>query len=458
MVAVAQQAMTDKNTLASNRGHEVCFPILENHETPTTNSVQAQFALLKKSFAFADQDARQTPKTEPNTDPQNQQPNNQQRVIDIPKKQDQDAGNKGGLSSRIDRGLTKFEESRMIERVRAIFGNPYIHPLFGGLGDGSGFGVGVELASGTKESNFRLVSTIHGTFKGYFLGTAGFTSDPTGGKRERYQFDVIGRYQLRPQEDFYGFGPGSFRSNRTNFNLQERGGTATFSIRPVKPFRFGVGVDYSSSRVFGGTDDRYPETQTLFPNLPGFARGAELIGPQAFIEFDTRDLPGKPRKGAFITLVGTSYDGIGDGDFGYKNLRLDARGYIPLGTTRRIVALRLLGLFNDPKGGSEIPFFRLAHIGDTQVLRGYDSLRFWGRNALAGSVEYRFDLIPGIGALAFTDIGQVFNRRSELSWDNTHATFGGGIEFSSKKSTLFRILVAKSGERLRLIIGFGPTF
>jgi outer membrane protein assembly factor BamA len=217
-------------------------------------------------------------------------------------------------------------------------------------------------------------------------------------------------------------------------------------------------VDFSSNRVFGGTDSRFRETQEVFPDLPGFARGAEMIGPLAFVELDTRDQPSRPRKGTFTSFTVTSYDALGGGDFGFLNYRLDARGYVPLGTTRRVLALRLLGLFNDPKGGSEIPFFRLARIGDTQTLRGYDSFRFYGRNALAANVEYRFDLIPGIGALLFTDFGQVFNRRSELNAANLHATYGGGVEFSSKRSTVFRVLVAKSPEGMRIMFGFGPTF
>ena len=140
------------------------------------------------------------------------------------------------------------------------------------------------------------------------------------------------------------------------------------------------------------------------------------------------------------------------------NLRFDARGYLPLGTSRLVLAARLMGDFNEAKGGSQIPFFRLARLGDWQTLRGYRPLRFYGRNALAANIEYRFEIIPSLGALAFTDFGQVFNRRAELTAHNLHATWGGGVEFKAKKSTLFRVLVGKSGEGTRVIIGFGPTF
>jgi hypothetical protein len=417
---------------------------------------------LRPALAAQEPPAQTTPAQDPNAQ---QPPAQNERVIDIPKEKDK--GSAVGrvilapfrkLAPKIDRGLTQLESNRLLDRAREIFDHPHIRPLFGGLGDGSGFGLGVEVATARPESNFRLFSSAHVTFRRYLLTTAGFTSDPTGGKRERYQFDVIARYQLRPQDDFFGSGPGSFQSNRTTYDLQERGGTATFSVRPVKPLRFGVGMDYSSNRVFPGTDRRFRTTPELFPDLPGLARGAKLIGPLAFVELDTRDKPGNPRKGTFTTLSAASYDSIGVDDFGFHNVRLDARGYLPLGTERRVLALRLIGIFNEPKGGSQIPFFRLARVGDTQTLRGYDTLRFYGRHALAGSVEYRFDLIPAVGALLFTDFGQVFNRRSELNSANLRATYGGGIEFHSKRSTVFRILVAKSPERTRIIFGFGPTF
>jgi outer membrane protein assembly factor BamA len=182
------------------------------------------------------------------------------------------------------------------------------------------------------------------------------------------------------------------------------------------------------------------------------------LATSVFAELDERDEPGNPHAGAYVRAEATSNDSVGRGDFGFMNYLLDARGYIPLGTKRRVLALRLLGNFNDRKGGSEIPFFRLARVGDSHTLRGYDSYRFHGRNAVVSSVEYRYDLVQGIAAVAFTDFGQVFNRRSEFNTSNLHATWGGGIQFASKKSVALRILYARSGEGARLFFSFGPTF
>ncbi len=410
-------------------------------------------------YAQTPEQKQQTPTPKPpGTEEQVADPQNQ-RIVDPVKmaKPDPKQGKSGG--SKVDRAMTRFENNKILQQFKAFMNNPYVHPRFGGIGDGSGFGLGVEFTNNTsKPSNVRLSSVLHATFREYVLATAGISVDPTGGKRERFQMDFTGRYTLRPRDNFYGLGPGSFRSNRSNYDLQERGFNFMTGWKVAKSLRIGAGLDFSAARVFDGQDKRYVKTPRVFPALPGVARGASLLSPQVFIELDERDNPNHTTKGVFANFTASSNDSVGKDDFGFVNLRLDARGYLPLGTPRHVLAARLIGNFNNPKGGSQIPFFRLARLGDSHTLRGYRPFRFYGRNALAANVEYRFEVISGIGALAFTDFGQVFDRRSQLTAQNLHATFGGGVEFKSKKSTLFRILVGKSGEGTRVIIGFGPTF
>src|SRR5439155_16977770 len=100
-----------------------------------------------------------------------------------------------------------------------------------------------------------------------------------------------------------------------------------------------------------------------------------------------------------------------------------------LGSKRKVLALRFIGNFNDPKGGSQIPFFRLAKLGDLSTLRGYGTYRFQARNSIASSIEYRYRLGRWMDAFLFNDWGQVFDHVSEINSKNLHATFGGGIQF-----------------------------
>lgn len=416
-------------------------------------------ALLLCATVAAQTPAQQSPTQKP-PETEAKKPDAQtQRIVDPAKMPKPDPKQKNSLSAKIDRALTKFEDTKMLEQVRIFMNNPYVHARFGGIGDGSGFGLGVEFTNNaSKPSNVRLSSVLHATFRKYVLATAGISVDPTGGKRERFQLDFTGRYTLRPRDNFYGLGTNSLRSNRSTYDLQERGFNVAAGWKATKSVRFGAGIDYSAARVFDGQDPRFAKTPQLFPTLPGLTRGASLISPQLFAEFDKRDNPGNASKGVYAHFTVSSNDSVGKDDFGFVHSHFDARGYLPLGTPRRVLAARLIGNFNDPKGGSAIPFFRLAHLGDNQTLRGYRQFRFYGRNALAANLEYRFELIPGIGALAFADAGQVFDRRAQLTVENMRATYGGGVEFKSKKATMFRILLAKSPEGVRVLIGFGPTF
>ncbi len=416
--------------------------------------------LLWAVVAGAAQVPTQLPPTQPPQETEAKKPDAQnQRIVDPATMPKPDPKQNKAPGGKIDRVLTQFEEKKIIKQLKAYMNNPYIHPRFGGTGDGSGFGFGVEFTNNANEpSNVRLSSVLQATFRKYVLATAGISVDPTGGKRERFQMDFTGRYQLRPRDNFYGIGFNSQRSNRSNYDLQERGFNFAARWKMTKSLHVGAGLDFSAARAFDGQDRRFAKTPQLFPTLPGLVRGASLLSPQVFAEFDQRNSPGNPTKGVYANFTASSNDSVGKDDFGFVNLKFDARGYLPLGTPRRVLAARLIGNFNQAKGGSQIPFFRLARLGDSQTLRGFRPLRYYGSNALAANLEYRFELIPGIGALAFTDVGQVFEQRAQLSAKNMRATYGGGIEFKSKKSTLFRILVGKSAEGTRVILGFGPTF
>ncbi len=361
--------------------------------------------------------------------------------------------------SRMKRGLDLVEDHNLQDRLQVILTNPNVRPLFGSLGDGSGFGGGVAFSTvGISAPNWGLVGDIHVTTKKYLHASAGMRFQRAGGRLGDITLDVGAGYKLRPEEDFWGSGadPGV---QRTNFNLQERSAGAALEIRRTRQLRFGSEVKYSATSIFAGNDEDFPSTSAVFgSSLPGLARGAELFEASVFAEYDTRNGSTSPVKALYLLAKISSVDGLGGGDFGYWRYHIDQRVYVPLGSERRVLAVRTLAAFTDTKGQSQVPFFRLARLGDTQTLRGYDGNRFYGRNSVAWNAEYRTDLTGGLGAFAFTDFGQVFDRRSEFGSGNFRHTYGGGLQLKSKKSIVLRAYVARSDERTRLMITFGPTF
>jgi hypothetical protein len=61
------------------------------------------------------------------------------------------------LAPRINVGVTRFENEHLMNRLELVLSNPSIRPIFGGLGDGSGFGAGVYLRTISSSSQRRAL-------------------------------------------------------------------------------------------------------------------------------------------------------------------------------------------------------------------------------------------------------------------------------------------------------------
>jgi outer membrane protein assembly factor BamA len=337
-----------------------------------------------------------------------------------------------------------------------------VRGLWGGLGDGSGFGPGIAFETPNGPIN---VLELHGstqvTYRRYLESTLGFRIDPTGGNMQTFTLDLTGRYRVHPDEDFFGLGPSS-PAQRAMYDLQERGLALTFGIRPRRRLNFGIGEDYSGNRVFGGQDHREANAQTVFsPQLvPGLARGANLLSSFAFAEYDGRDYPDSAHRGIYVRLFGSDNDSTGNSNYDFWNYEADVRGYLPLTHYNDVLAWRGLSIWNITKGGAEVPFFRLARLGDSSTLRGYRPYRFYGLNAVTSSLEYRHYFDTDFGVFLYGDVGQVYDHRSELTRSNMRATWGAGVLCNDgRKHTEFKLFFGEtSDEGHRWFLTLGPTF
>lgn len=366
------------------------------------------------------------------------------------------------IADRTNALLKRYQSSP--GRYSKNIGGFSIHPVFGGFHtDSAGIGGGLKFSNANAAQmplNLTFYSDTRVSFKKYLETTAGISFDPTSNNYNFLKFDLSTHFYRHAQENFFGTGPFSLRSDRTTYDLQERGVTFATAWLITAKLKLGTSIDYTATRIFPGEENNSPTTDQLFTDVeaPGLSEGAALLSETLFVEYDNRDNPKYARSGMFGKLTVATHDSVGRGDYGFKTLQFDTRSYLPLGSKSRVFAMRVIGEFNDPKGGSEIPFFWLPRLGTKDILRGYSPYRFYGRNALASSLEYRNELGRYVDGVLFTDFGQVFNNRSELKWDNVHATFGGGVQFKNSERALFRILVGKSGDGARLILAFGPTF
>lgn len=112
----------------------------------------------------------------------------------------------------------------------------------------------------------------------------------------------------------------------------------------------------------------------------------------------------------------------------------------------------------------EVPFFEQTFVGGLGSLRGYENQRFWGKQSLTSTVEYRFPIQSNFSLVAFTDYGSAWggypgiSNFSQSSSPDFHLGYGLGISFRTPVGPI-RIDFAfneKGGSRTHF--AFGSSF
>lgn len=80
---------------------------------------------------------------------------------------------------------------------------------------------------------------------------------------------------------------------------------------------------------------------------------------------------------------------------------------------------------NGGLGSTDTSYLYRARLGGTDQLRGFYTNRFRGDNFLLGQAEMRFEIIPALSLVAFTDAGNV----GDPVIRDLKQTYGGGVRF-----------------------------
>ncbi|WP_127717943.1 hypothetical protein [Halobacteriovorax sp. HLS] len=175
-------------------------------------------------------------------------------------------------------------------------------------------------------------------------------------------------------------------------------------------------------------------------------------------EHDVRDIQGTPSKG-FRSFVNLAHDFGSDSRSKYTKLEFDHSKYFKIPnfsfTTLQVIALNAFySTMLDYDESNPPAWFAQANLGGSKRLRGYRQSRFYGKNALYGSVEYRtrpklniFKQIPIIDKIdipwwqlvVFGEVGNVNNQKNfDLRIPSTYYSYGFGL------SAMVEGLVARS--------------
>jgi hypothetical protein len=275
------------------------------------------------------------------------------------------------------------------------------------------------------------------------------------------------RYQHYPQTAFYGLGSGSRREDRSNFLYQD----ALYEVvAGYQAARRGVAATVCAGllQVFigPGTSEEVPTiAQPLgrFDDVsaPGLERPVgqpDFLHLAASVLWDGRDEPGNPHRGGMIAVSAARFDQRGGGEYDFDRLAADARGYAPLGSRQRVLALRALASADRNDRADRVPFYFQQALGGSRTLRGFPSFRFRGEKILLLQAEYRWEAWPALEFALFADAGRAFGAAEDFAVRGLETDHGFGIRLKTHDAVLARFDIARSSEDTRYLLRLGPSF
>jgi hypothetical protein len=375
------------------------------------------------------------------------------------------------------------------ENYAAIrIGPKYINAVVGGFDQGSGLPFGVEFTTADKISWVELRALALTSTLGFMRGKLEASFPHIGD--ERTHANVWFNYLLATQWNFFGIGPRTPLVQRTSFQLEQRSYNGLLERNFTKRFRAGVYAGLANAGATNGNNENVSNINAFFSGFPtvtpitAFAPGlnmnSEILYNGLYGEYDRRNNERGLTKGFYLFGRFGSYDGLDNGafftDFGWLWAYLDGRAYIPLGSNKTSFAARAFASLEDPKGGSQIPFYYQSFIGGRMFLRGFRTYRFRANNALVLSAELRQTIwkmndenTRGLDIHAFGDGGQAWgdNRSNtnpvvlandDFRSENWRFGVGGGFTYRHNRAFALRIELGHSNENNLVYLSFTRGF
>jgi hypothetical protein len=361
--------------------------------------------------------------------------------------------------STVERVLFKLEDDLLLERVLDPPRGIYLR--VGSLGEGSGFALGPAFRYNTPRFDFKTSAAA--STKTYFSGETSVRFPGTIGQDDYFKsegpyIELYGRRRSFPQEDFFGLGPDSRLSNRSDFALRDTIGRVTGGYQRGR-LQVGIGLGYLDVSIDSGTDARMPSSTDLFSTdeMPGVSdRGGYLvIGP--FVEYATVDPATEDSSGGRYRLSVTEYQDRKLHRYSFRRWEADVRHYLTFVKETRTIAVRAWASSTSADAGNDVPFYLQPTLGGGRTLRGYHTFRFRDRSALLLQGEYRWRINHFVQGALFYDTGAVGSTLDDLG--GLERSYGVGLRAGGRTGSAFRIEMAFGGrEGNRLLVRFDDAF
>ena len=268
-------------------------------------------------------------------------------------------------------------------------------------------------------------------------------------------------YDQKPNRRYYGIGNETPRADLSYFLLATTLADATLRLgaSPLRQARIGGGFSGMSPR--SGYNGSPLLADVFAPGSVPFERQATrelwygVAADLASLD-DARD----PSRGVHGRVDARRVSGLGASDPDFDEWRFEARAYLPVFAKRRVIAVRAVYAGVEPRGATttSLPFYRLTQSKGTMRFAGYYSERFRDRQLLLGRIEYRWEVLYRLSAVALYELGEVAPRAGAFSLRHAHQSRGGGLRLGLSDVSVVRLEFAASREGLRSVLSLDGDF
>ncbi|MCW5963865.1 MAG: BamA/TamA family outer membrane protein [Bryobacterales bacterium] len=359
--------------------------------------------------------------------------------------------------NKWESALIRVRDDKILERLSE--GIAGVRLKFGGLAAGAGFALGPEYY---REDFAKGQLLLRGAAQVSFTGAQKIDLELAAPRlaNQRLDWRVQAVRHNYPRLNYYGPGPDSEKTGRSNFRLEDNAFDTTVTFKPVNVLQLGVSTGYLMVNTGPGTNKRLisAEQQYSPESTAGLDEQGNSFRYGFFAQVDNRDNPGGPRSGGSYTFQYNRYDDRSLDRFDFQRISVDLQQYFPLFNKRRVIALRARTNQSFTRDGQQVPFYLQPVLGGNHDLRGYRPFRFYGDNSIVMNAEWRWEVFSGLDMALFADAGKVYNRRSEFNFRNLESAAGFGMRFNARNNTFVRLDVGFSHEGYQVWFAFGDAF
>jgi outer membrane protein assembly factor BamA len=309
---------------------------------------------------------------------------------------------------------------------------------FGNITPGAGFAVGPQYNRSDLLGGRLTVSVAaRASVNESYLGRLDVSLPNLFGGRAFVDF--ITMHRDISEMPYYGAGPDSRKSGRSDYRLEDTNVELRPGFRPFQKLRVGLIGSYLAVNVGQGHSTRYISAERQYgPDVaPGIDRQTNFWRGGGFVEYDWRDRASNPTSGGKYSAQYVRYLDRDLATSSFLRLDLDATHYVPLFNHTRVIALHGSSSLTTTGGSQRVPFYLQPTLGGPDTLRGFRAYRFYGDNSAMVNAEYRWELSPILAMVAFADGGKVFNRWEQWNLHGIESDVGFGLRFKNRSKVAF---------------------